>query len=127
MEPTSAWLQIKAMSTTDEILKGIVQVFTRGHTEYASIRIHDSSGLPPYEVSLNLANFVSYLESHDLSTLTIRELLDLGTLYFPKIENFYIKELKRRADMDPEFKSRLKDEILPRLRLKSDPNWRYQD
>lgn len=126
MEPTSAWLRIAAMSTADEILKGLVQVFTRGHTEYASIKIHDSSGLPPYEVSLSLTDFIGYLESHDLSTLTIRELLDLGTLYFPKIEAFYMQELKRRADTDPEFKGRLKDEILPRLRLKSDPNWRYQ-
>lgn len=113
------------MSTGDEILKGLVQVFTRGHTEYASVEVHDSSGLPPYKVSLTLVDFLTYLEGQDLSTLTIRELLDLGTLYFPKIEGFYMKELKRRADTDPDFKRRLKDEILPRLRLKSDPNWRY--
>jgi hypothetical protein len=113
------------MSTGDEILRGLVQVFTRGHTEYASIEIHDSSGLPPYKISLTLANFVTYLEGQDLSKLAIRELLDLGILYFSKIEAFYMKELKRRADTDPDFKDRLTDELLPRLRLKSDPNSRH--
>jgi hypothetical protein len=113
------------MSTADKILRGLVQVFTRGHTAYATIEIHNSSGLPPYSIPLTLADFVTCLEGHDLSTLTIRELLDLGTLYFPQIEAFYVKELKRRADTDHDFKRRLKDEILPRLRLKSDPDWRY--
>jgi hypothetical protein len=87
-----------AESTEDKILKGLVQVFTRGQTNYVALQIRDSTGLPPYEIPIGLAEFIKYLESCDLATLTIRELLDLGTLYFPMIENFYLKELKRRAE-----------------------------
>jgi hypothetical protein len=116
-----------AESTEDKILKGLVQVFTRGKTNYVALQIRDSTGLPPYEIPIGLAEFIKYLESCDLATLTIREMLDLGTLYFPMIENLYLKELKRRADTDPMFKDRLKTEILPRLRLKSDPDWRYNN
>ena len=62
----------------------------------------------------------------DLSTLSVRSLVDLGTLYYSEIKEVLDNEMARRKATEPDFVKRFTAEIMPRLRDGDDPNWRYQ-
>jgi hypothetical protein len=113
------------VNASEELLSGIVRVFTRGRTTGVLVRIHDSSGLPPYDISINLRDLAQLLEDSDISALSIKELLDLGSLYYTPLKNALDAEFQRRAELDPDFRNRLTAELLPRLRKLDDPGWRY--
>lgn len=114
------------MDLGSEFLKGIIQVITRRHTPVVQVDIRDSSGLPPYEIVVNLGMLATFISQQDLASLTTRELVDLASLYYSELKDSIDAELKRRGDENPDFKRQLTAEVLPRLRRKDDPAWRYQ-
>ncbi len=111
---------------SERFLEGLVQVFTRSNSNQVSISIRDGLPIPPFEFSFSKDEFLEHLRNSDLSKLSIKSILDLGSLYFTEIQDALAAELASRRAADAEFGEKLSHELLPRLRMKDDPNWRYE-
>ena len=115
------------MTIEEKLLNGLVQIYTRGKTSNTTLRIHDGLPIPPYDINLNQHDFFEFLRHSDLSTLSVRSLVDLGSLYYNDLKDILDSEMKRRKETQPDFSAKLSKEVMPRLRLDSDPAWRYKD
>lgn len=114
------------MTTNAKLLHGLVQVFTRRTTSGVVVRISDGGPIPSFDVEISRPEFIELLKESGLSTLSIRSLVDLGTLYYSEIKEVLDKEMARRKATEPDFKKRFTKEVLPRLRDGDNPDWRYQ-
>lgn len=110
----------------EQILEALVQVFTRSNSNSVSISVRDGLPIPAYEFTVSKDQFIGLVQTSDLGHLTIKSLLDLGSLYYKEIEEALNAEMSRRKNDDPDFGEQLTKELLPRLRMKDDPNWRYE-
>jgi hypothetical protein len=115
------------MSVEEKLLYGLVQIYTRGKTSHTTIRIHDGLPIPPFDINLNQSEFFDFLRRNDLSSLSVRSLVDLGSLYYNDLKDVLDSEMKRRKDTQPDFGAQLTKEVMPRLRVDSDPAWRFKD
>jgi hypothetical protein len=114
------------MSLEEKLLNGLVQVYTRGITSNVLLRIYDETPIPPFDISVSRTEFLEFLGKSDLSTLTLKSLIDLSTLYFKDFKEVFERELSQRKSVDPDFSEKLSKEVMPRLRKADDPTWRFQ-
>ena len=115
------------MSIEEKFLNGLVQIYTRGKTSQVLLRIQDGLPIPPYDININQHEFFDFLRRSDLSALSVRSLVDLGSLYFNDLKDVLDSEMKRRKETQPDFSAQLTKEVMRRLRLDSDTEWRFED
>ncbi len=115
------------MRVEDEVLNALVQVFTRSKASGVSLKVSDSLPIPPYSLPISETEFISYIGRSDLSTLSLKALVDLSSVYFQKLEHVLNAEFGRRKSLDPDFSKKLVTEVTPRLREPKNPTRRYSE
>ena len=115
------------MTLEKKLLNGLVQVYTRGKINGVQIRVFDGTPIPPFDIDVSKDEFLAFFSEADLSTLSIRSLVDVSSLYFEELKDVLEREFKRRKETEPDFSERLSKEVMPRLRNPSDPSWRFSD
>ena len=92
---------------SDELVGALVQVFTRNKTNLVWISIDDGGPIPPYRLTVRCETFMELLKRSDLSKLSVKSLVDLGTLYFSELNEILAEEMARRKESDPDFSKKL--------------------